>query len=63
MCRVGQNAWDLMKLLDHRPQDLVRWAKTASELSRGVLIDESPILLFDEPLANLDPGSRVRILI
>ena len=23
----------------------------------GVLIDESPILLFDEPLANLDPKS------
>src|SRR5699024_6395029 len=23
----------------------------------GVLIDESPIVLFDEPLANLDPAS------
>ena len=28
----------------------------------GVLIDESPILLFDEPLANLDPKSGQDII-
>ena len=52
---------DLMNLLDHRPQDLSGGQKQRVSLA-GVLIDESPILLFDEPLANLDPKSGQDII-
>ena len=52
---------DLSKLLDHRPQDLSGGQKQRVSLA-GVLIDESPILLFDEPLANLDPKSGQDII-
>ena len=52
---------DLSKLLDYRPQDLSGGQKQRVSLA-GVLIDESPILLFDEPLANLDPKSGQDII-
>lgn len=52
---------DLSKLLDHRPQDLSGGQKQRVSLA-GILIDESPILLFDEPLANLDPKSGQDII-
>lgn len=47
---------ELNSLLEKRPQDLSGGQKQRVSLG-GVLIDESPILLFDEPLANLDPKS------
>ncbi|MGX7203453.1 heme ABC transporter ATP-binding protein [Enterococcus plantarum] len=44
----------LNDFLQHRPQDLSGGQKQRVSMA-GVLIDEAPILLFDEPLANLDP--------
>ena len=52
---------DLISLLSQRPQDLSGGQKQRVSLA-GVLIDESPILLFDEPLANLDPKSGQDII-
>ena len=52
---------DLLPLLSQRPQDLSGGQKQRVSLA-GVLIDESPILLFDEPLANLDPKSGQDII-
>ncbi|VTT43190.1 ABC transporter ATP-binding protein [Streptococcus porcinus] len=54
------NYWSkILDISDHlakRPQDLSGGQKQRVSLA-GVLVDESPILLFDEPLANLDPRS------
>ena len=52
---------DLLPLLSQRPQDLSGGQKQRVSLA-GVLIDDSPILLFDEPLANLDPKSGQDII-
>jgi len=43
-------------LLDHSPNQLSGGQKQRVSLA-GVLVDRVPILLFDEPLANLDPAS------
>lgn len=45
---------NLLAQLDKRPQDLSGGQKQRVTMA-GVLIDGTPILLFDEPLANLDP--------
>lgn len=50
------NALDLVDLLDLAPQSLSGGQKQRVSIG-GVLIDESPIVLFDETLANLDPAS------
>ncbi|MCW6117137.1 ABC transporter ATP-binding protein [Lactiplantibacillus plantarum] len=47
---------DLKDLLTHRPQELSGGQKQRVAMA-GVLIDNSKILLFDEPLASLDPAS------
>ncbi|MFC4771759.1 ABC transporter ATP-binding protein [Enterococcus hermanniensis] len=56
--REAVNYWakktDLLEQLSKRPQDLSGGQKQRVTMA-GVLIDETPILLFDEPLANLDP--------
>jgi len=43
-------------LLDHSPDQLSGGQKQRVSMA-GVLVDRVPILLFDEPLANLDPAS------
>ena len=50
------NRLDLVDLLDLAPHSLSGGQKQRVSIG-GVLIDESPIVLFDEPLANLDPAS------
>ena len=56
--REAVNHWaektNLLTQLGKRPQDLSGGQKQRVTMA-GVLIDETPILLFDEPLANLDP--------
>ncbi|WP_314061443.1 ABC transporter ATP-binding protein [uncultured Vagococcus sp.] len=44
----------LESLLSHRPQELSGGQKQRVSMA-GVLIDQIPVLLLDEPLANLDP--------
>lgn len=43
-------------LLDHRPNELSGGQKQRVSLA-GVMVDDVDILLFDEPLANLDPAT------
>ena len=52
---------NISHLLKQSPQNLSGGQKQIVALA-GVLIDESPILLFDEPLANLDPASDVKTM-
>lgn len=52
---------DLGDLLKQSPQSLSGGQKQRVALA-GVLVDESPILLFDEPLANLDPASGYKTM-
>lgn len=52
---------NISHLLKQSPQNLSGGQKQIVALA-GVLIDESPILLFDEPLANLDPASGVKTM-
>ncbi|KRL55076.1 ABC transporter ATP-binding protein [Furfurilactobacillus rossiae] len=58
--RAATKKWaerlDLKPLLDHSPQGISGGQKQRVAMA-GVLIDESNILLFDEPLASLDPAS------
>ena len=52
---------ELHSRMHHLPSELSGGQKQRVSLA-GVLIDESPILLFDEPLANLDPKSGQDII-
>lgn len=47
---------DVANHLNKRPQDLSGGQKQRVSMA-GVMINEAPILLFDEPLANLDPAA------
>lgn len=51
----------LTQLLKQAPQTLSGGQKQLVALA-GVLVDESPILLFDEPLANLDPAAGLKTI-
>ncbi|MDR3190220.1 MAG: ABC transporter ATP-binding protein [Lactobacillaceae bacterium] len=52
---------NLLDLLDLAPQVLSGGQKQRVAIA-GVLIDDAPILLFDEPLASLDPASGQRMM-
>ena len=52
---------DLVGFESHKPQDLSGGQKQRVSMA-GVLVDESPILLFDEPLANLDPHAGLEAM-
>lgn len=47
---------NISKLLERKPKDLSGGQKQAVSIA-GVLVSDVPILLLDEPLANLDPKS------
>lgn len=59
------NRWaeelNISNLLHQSPQTLSGGQKQTVALA-GVLVDESPILLFDEPLANLDPATGLKTI-
>ena len=52
----------IKELLTQSPQSISGGQKQIVALA-GVLVDESPILLFDEPLANLDPASGLKTMV
>ncbi|MGX7023434.1 ABC transporter ATP-binding protein [Vagococcus hydrophili] len=52
---------DLVNYESHKPQDLSGGQKQRVSMA-GVLVDDSPILLFDEPLANLDPQAGLEAM-
>lgn len=52
---------DVKKLLDHAPGELSGGQKQRVSMA-GVMVDDVDILLFDEPLANLDPATGKRAI-
>lgn len=52
---------DMQAFLDHSPSDLSGGQKQRVSLA-GVLVDDVEVLLFDEPLANLDPATGRRAI-
>ena len=61
--RVGEVAEtvDVKSLLEHAPTELSGGQKQRVSMA-GVMIDDVDILLFDEPLANLDPATGKRAI-
>ena len=47
---------DISKHLDHAPTDLSGGQKQRTGIA-GILVDDVEVMLFDEPLANLDPAT------
>jgi len=54
--KIWANNLSIVSLLDHKPNEISGGQKQRVSLA-GVLVSETPILLLDEPLANLDPAS------
>ena len=52
---------DIKTLLDHAPTELSGGQKQRVSMA-GVLVDDVDVLLFDEPLANLDPATGKRAI-
>ena len=52
---------DIKRLLEHAPTELSGGQKQRVSMA-GVLVDDVDILLFDEPLANLDPATGKRAI-
>ena len=52
---------DVEKLLTHAPRELSGGQKQRVSMA-GVMIDDVEVLLFDEPLANLDPATGKRAI-
>lgn len=55
------NTVDITDLLDHAPNALSGGQKQRVSMA-GVIVDDVDILLFDEPLANLDPATGKRAI-
>ncbi|MBQ2770370.1 MAG: DUF3744 domain-containing protein, partial [Clostridia bacterium] len=54
--RLAAGEVDVLEVLSHAPHELSGGQKQRVSLA-GVLVDDVSVLLFDEPLANLDPAS------